>query len=63
MDILQYPAREYICQVARFDPSKGIPDVIESYRKLRERLENESPHRSTPQLLMYGSPLIKSLIS
>lgn len=56
MNKLQYPAREYICQVARFDPSKGIPDVIESYRKLRERLEKELPHRITPQLLMYSPP-------
>lgn len=52
MNTLQYPAREYICQVARFDPSKGIPDVIESYRKLRSRLERELPDATTPQLLM-----------
>lgn len=52
MNPLLYPAREYICQVARFDPSKGIPDVIESYRKLCERLERDLPHAVTPQLLM-----------
>jgi len=29
---------KYIIQVARFDPSKGIPDVIEAFRILCERL-------------------------
>lgn len=52
MNPLLYPARDYICQVARFDPSKGIPDVIESYRKLRARLEQELPDENPPQLLM-----------
>lgn len=52
MNPLLYPARQYICQVARFDPSKGIPDVIESYRKLCERLERDLPHAVAPQLLM-----------
>lgn len=56
MNPLLYPAREYICQVARFDPSKGIPDVIESYRKLRARLAEELPHANPPQLLMYFPP-------
>lgn len=60
MHPLLYPAREYICQVARFDPSKGIPDVIESYRKLRARLARELPHANPPQLLMYSPPLPSS---
>lgn len=51
--MLHYPAREYITQVARFDPSKGIPDVIESYRKFREMLEEKVPGMVTPQLMMY----------
>ena len=47
--------RPYIIQVARFDPSKGIPDVIESYRKLRKRIEKENWAKSKiPQLVIAG---------
>lgn len=60
--MLQYPAREYIVQVARFDPSKGIPDVIESYRKLRVMLEEKAPGMATPQLLMYEIPIFPSFL-
>ena len=45
------PAREYIIQIARFDPSKGIPDVIESYRKFRELYNNDA---KVPQLVIVG---------
>lgn len=44
--------RPYIVQIARFDPSKGIPDVLESYKKLRELLENKSV--PIPQLIICG---------
>lgn len=50
---LAYPQRPYITQIARFDPSKGIPDVIKSYAKLREMLEDELPQHS-PQLVICG---------
>src|SRR5437588_13058830 len=33
--------RPYIVQIARFDPSKGIPDVIETYWKYRYMLEKQ----------------------
>lgn len=47
--------RPYIIQVARFDPSKGIPDVLESYRRLRKKLEKENwPKRKIPQLIIAG---------
>jgi alpha,alpha-trehalose phosphorylase (configuration-retaining) len=46
-------ARPYIVQIARFDPSKGIPDVLEAYWKLRTRLENESD--LLPQLVIAGN--------
>jgi glycosyltransferase involved in cell wall biosynthesis len=36
---LHWPDRLYIAQVARFDPSKGIPDVIDSFCKLRKKLD------------------------
>lgn len=44
--------RPYIIQVARFDPSKGIPDVIESYFLLRKMLKNEKV--DIPQLIITG---------
>ncbi|KAG0134994.1 trehalose phosphorylase [Tuber indicum] len=54
MNHLLYPAREYITQIARFDPSKGIPEVIESYRKLCDRIISDAPDRIPPQLLICG---------
>ncbi|KAG0129233.1 hypothetical protein HOY82DRAFT_652291 [Tuber indicum] len=55
---LLYPAREYITQIARFDPSKGIPEVIESYRKLCDRIINDAPEKFPPQLLNCGNGAI-----
>lgn len=46
------PKRPYIIQVARFDPSKGIPDVIESYRKVCSMLKKEG--KVLPQLVIAG---------
>ncbi|KAK9763260.1 hypothetical protein K7432_010233 [Basidiobolus ranarum] len=43
----------YIIQVARFDPSKGIPDVLEAYKLLRDRLKAANK-RPTPQLVICG---------
>jgi alpha,alpha-trehalose phosphorylase (configuration-retaining) len=51
---LLYPLREYIIQVARFDPSKGIPDVIRSYVKARQILDDKIPGSRTPQLAIVG---------
>jgi hypothetical protein len=45
----------YFIQIARFDPSKGIPDVIKSYTEFHRLLQEEFPDRSqddAPQLLM-----------
>ncbi|ORX60270.1 hypothetical protein DM01DRAFT_1316736 [Hesseltinella vesiculosa] len=48
-------SRPYIVQVARFDPSKGIPDVLEAYRLLRSRMDAESfPDSAIPQLVLCG---------
>jgi glycosyltransferase involved in cell wall biosynthesis len=58
--------RPYFIQVARFDPSKGIPDLISAYVKYRlmirvpEDAEQESLHdatcrkRNIPQLVITG---------
>ena len=48
--------RPYIIQVARFDPSKGIPDVLEAYRKLRDMLEKRQ--KPIPQLVITGNSSI-----
>lgn len=45
--------RPYIIQVARFDPSKGIPDVLDAYRKLRDMLEMQN--KAVPQLVITGN--------
>lgn len=51
--------RPYIIQVARFDPSKGIPDVIEAYRRLRKRLsDTKKPKTAIPQLVIVGNGAI-----
>lgn len=56
MHELKWPAREYVVQVARFDPSKGIPNVIDSYSRLRKLLKEVDgmPDEQTPQLLICG---------
>jgi len=46
--------RPYIVQVARFDPSKGIPDVLEAYRLLREKMDGEFEDARIPQLVICG---------
>lgn len=45
--------RPHIVQIARFDPSKGIPDVIESFAKLRKKMEKNS--KNLPQLVIVGN--------
>lgn len=46
-------AGQYIIQVARFDPAKGIPDVLKSYVEFRNQLFRKTGTASnTPQLLM-----------
>ncbi|MFW5888448.1 MAG: glycosyltransferase [Patescibacteria group bacterium] len=48
--------RPYIIQVARFDPSKGIPHLIEAYRTLREKMAEEGySKKKTPQLVIVGN--------
>jgi glycosyltransferase involved in cell wall biosynthesis len=56
MTELAWPQRDYVVQVARFDPSKGIPNVIDSYAKFRKLLEANGKLDSDelPQLLICG---------
>ncbi|KAI9229690.1 MAG: hypothetical protein DHS80DRAFT_13549 [Piptocephalis tieghemiana] len=48
--------RSYIIQIARFDPSKGIPDVLHAYYRFRERISQDRPmaYRDPPQLILCG---------
>ncbi|KAF2276150.1 trehalose synthase (Ccg-9) [Westerdykella ornata] len=54
MNQLQYPAREYIVQIARFDPAKGIPDVLASYAEFRREYMKDKPIEQIPQLVIAG---------
>ncbi|KAJ1754731.1 hypothetical protein LPJ77_001245 [Coemansia sp. RSA 2523] len=47
--------RPYVIQIARFDPAKGIPDVIQSYRIFREQLTAKGLESDQhPQLVICG---------
>lgn len=48
------PKRPYIVQIARFDPAKGIPDVLASYAEFRRKYTNEWDIRTIPQLVIAG---------
>lgn len=54
MTELDYPARKYIAQVARFDPAKGIPDVIDAYAEFRRLCEGKGM-TEVPQLVICGN--------
>lgn len=57
MHELKWPARDYVVQVARFDPSKGIPNVVDSYARFRKLLTSSGKVASEdemPQLLICG---------
>lgn len=51
--------RGYILQVARFDPSKGLPVLVESYLKFRQQLEaqgkgTDPSGKKPPMLIVVG---------
>lgn len=54
MHRLAYPARQYIVQIARFDPAKGIPTVLASYAELRRNYMKDKPIEEVPQLVIAG---------
>lgn len=57
MTPLRFPDSKYIIQVARFDPAKGIPTVIDSYGEFRRRAE-ELGMTDIPQLVVTGNSSI-----
>ena len=56
MSTLDYPKRDYIIQVARFDPSKGVPHVLASYAEFRRNSQfcQGKKVEETPQLVVCG---------
>ncbi|KAF7968565.1 hypothetical protein HWV62_30105 [Athelia sp. TMB] len=60
MHELKWPQLEYFVQIARFDPSKGIPNVIDSYVKYRHLLEADPDREEDDyaQLLICGNSAI-----
>ncbi|KFY93110.1 hypothetical protein V498_04554 [Pseudogymnoascus sp. VKM F-4517 (FW-2822)] len=58
MTELGFPDRHYFIQVARFDPSKGIPIVLKAYIEFRALLAKKvgaSSAKNAPQLLIVGN--------
>lgn len=55
MTELKYPSKKYIIQIARFDPAKGIPDVLESYAEFRHLLNRHAAEMEPPQLVICGN--------
>jgi alpha,alpha-trehalose phosphorylase (configuration-retaining) len=51
----QLKSRNYILQIARFDPAKGINDVIKSYVEFRRLLEKHNSEIDPPQLVITGN--------
>jgi len=55
MNELNWPQRDYVVQIARFDPAKGIPNVIDSYSRFRKMLKaSGKAEEEMPQLLICG---------
>lgn len=46
--------RPVICQIARFDPAKGIVDVLHSFRELRRIYRHMKISSNLPQLIICG---------
>ncbi|KAI0145134.1 family 4 glycosyltransferase [Xylariaceae sp. FL1272] len=57
MTPLRYPDCKYIVQIARFDPAKGIPTVIDSYAEFR-KLAKDAGVTDIPQLVVAGNTSI-----
>jgi len=60
MNELRWPHQEYFVQIARFDPSKGIPDVVDAYVKYRKLLEADEGREADDyaQVLICGNSAI-----
>ncbi|KAK2759436.1 hypothetical protein FQN54_002914 [Arachnomyces sp. PD_36] len=54
MPTIDYPSENYFVQIARFDPSKGIFDVLKSYALFHKHLSETHPDAKPPKLLICG---------
>ncbi|KAJ5340273.1 hypothetical protein N7541_009397 [Penicillium brevicompactum] len=54
MPTINYPNEQYIVQIARFDPSKGIFEALRSYEKFQSLLSSSYPEMKVPKLLVCG---------
>ncbi|KAJ3454110.1 hypothetical protein MRS44_018004 [Fusarium solani] len=54
MPTIRFPEEEYIAHIARFDPSKGICDVLVAYEKFHKLLCHSLPDWRPPKLLICG---------
>lgn len=56
MTTLNHPKRDYITQIARFDPSKGVRHVLASYAEFRRNSQycQGKEVEETPQLVLCG---------
>ncbi|KAI1497897.1 family 4 glycosyltransferase [Biscogniauxia marginata] len=54
MTQLRFPECKYIVQIARFDPAKGIPTVLDSYAEFR-KLADKAGLEEIPQLVVAGN--------
>jgi glycosyltransferase involved in cell wall biosynthesis len=51
--------REYFVQIARFDPAKGIPDLLAAYAEFRRKyLKDVTDKKGIPQLVIAGHSAI-----
>lgn len=48
-------SRKYIIQIARFDPAKGIGDVLRAYAAFDRLIENSTSDDQRPQLVIAGN--------
>ncbi|CRG86342.1 trehalose synthase (Ccg-9), putative [Talaromyces islandicus] len=51
---INFPDEQYIIQVARFDPSKGILDCLDAYAKFFDLLSQKKADIKPPKLLICG---------
>ncbi|KAL4928494.1 putative trehalose synthase (Ccg-9) [Aspergillus undulatus] len=54
MPVIDFPDNSYIVQIARFDPSKGIPDVVTAYERFHNRMQESCPDKTPPKLVICG---------
>ncbi|KAJ5195527.1 Trehalose phosphorylase [Penicillium cinerascens] len=52
--MVNHPSEDYITQIARFDPSKGLFDVLSGYSMFHDRMQEAQLNIKVPKLVIYG---------